>query len=283
MHHRTAPRILLVAGLGLLFAVGTAIGLGLSRTEGTPSGAAAPASGPASVGSGHDEAAVDPVTGVPSAGTVDADERAGDDFGSGDGGDRGDRDGRADPAGEPAPDDEDERAPAWNPVLPEPDLQPLPLPEWNPNPDGNRPDEGENGGGPPAPPPPPASAPLSVIPTRLGPGPIWEVGSQACAGLRLNTSTWIDVAVHQVPRATPYRIGATAVAGGARGFTRVEPAPNDPTRFRIHYGFPRGSVDTPAHPQVTITATDANGQRATVRVGGRPGIGHQLIPADHCM
>jgi hypothetical protein len=150
------------------------------------------------------------------------------------------------------------------------------------------PDNADNGnGGGAQPPAEPQPTPLSIFQTgRLGPGPIWEWGGSGICGGSDHSGqirTWITVAVHQVPRSTPYSVTATARAAATVVPATVQQEPGQPHRFTVSYSFPPGSVRLPANIAINATVTDAQGRRATMpEFGGRAGIGHRLFPANYC-
>jgi hypothetical protein len=286
MRHPTTRIVIGIAAL-VCFAGGTAIGVGLQQGSQSSTSAfedstlpsrsgldaetapGAPTADPGDVADGGDAAAADALNDE-AGGRADRD------------GDNGaNNDGRnGDEAGEQAPPEGEERPPPRNqPQIPDLELVPgvLEPPRFLP-PAGNG-----NGDQPPPPPPPPVAQPLAIHVVALGPGPIWENGWQRrCEGSAMRTSTFVTVSVFEVPDAGPYRVTATARAGAANRNASVQQEPGQARRFTVAYGFPRGSVARPEHIEVTVTVTDANGNRATVRVGGRPGTGHRLYPADYC-
>jgi hypothetical protein len=277
MRHHSARTALICIAAFACIAGGTAIGVGLQRgSAGAPPVAVG---GPAAASNG----AVDPGT-VPGGGAdgvpADSDEEGGDNA--------------PDPAADQARADEagdDDRAENQNPPrgnqpeIPDLELNPggVPRPGFVP-PAGNGNDDPPPPADPP-PPSPPAPTPLSIFQTgRIGPGPLWERGGpRACPGSQINESSWITVAVHQIPRSTPYRVTATARVGNVVVPATVQQEQGQPARFTVYFSFPRGSVRAPANIAVNATVTDAQGRRATMpEFGGRNGIGHRLFPADYC-
>lgn len=271
MRSRTARTTIAMVAVVVCFGIGTAIGLSATQQ--------------------HDDETTTPLdlTATDPSGVITAAGETGGSAspnGAGDEGADEDGDGVADEGaqapeaeGEQAPPEGEERAPAWDPQLPEPNLPQLPAPVWNPpnNGGGN-----EDDAAPPAPPAPPAQ-PLSVRVTRLGPGPIWENGWQRrCNGSAMLTSTTVSVWVSEQPRALPFTVTATARVGNTTRNAVVQQEPGQPDRFVVGYGFPRGTVQRPSYPVVTIVVTDANGNRASTSVGGHQGVGHTLYPADSC-
>jgi len=184
----------------------------------------------------------------------------------------------------------EERPPRRNqPEIPDLEIEPGML-DWPvvppPAEDGNG-NNGGNAGGNNPPPQQPVPQPLRVA-LALGPGPIWEktILPRSCNGqpVPLPTSTYVGVRISESPRQGPYTVTATARAGRTTRNAIVEAndARDWPPRYTVSYGFPYGTVREPTNIEVVVTVTNAQGQRASVTVLGRPNIGHQLFPADYC-
>ena len=285
MRHRTLRTFVLCSAVVICVAVGTVVGVGLRRHAGeetttalveAPAEAFPPEAATDPTGSGAARAEEPAVSDADEAGATDQDGESADPGANAAGNEGG---------GEQAPPEGEERAPGFNPQIPDPGFEPLPLPNWNPNGNGGQNGAGNNGNGNAQPQPEPTPLSIFVV-GPSGPGPIWERNGPGICGLSDHserTYTFITVAVHQVPRATPYTVTGTARAGNTVVQARVEQERGQPHRFRVYYSFPRGTVRAPAYIAVNARVTDAQGNVAVMaQVGGRAGVGHRLYPADYC-